>query len=87
MTGLSAKPSDTSPDVWLKVLEVYRAMPPERKLELVEDANRWARQLSWAGINRRHAGESLERRRRRLLGLVLGEDLATDAYGPLEDYF
>lgn len=67
------------------MIEIYRSMTPQRKLELVEDANRSARQLAWAGINQRHPDESLERRRRRLLGLVLGEDLATRVYGPLED--
>lgn len=80
-----ALPRDTSADAWRKMIEIYRSMTPQRKLELVEDANRSARQLAWAGINQRHPDESLERRRRRLLGLVLGEDLATRVYGPLED--
>jgi hypothetical protein len=37
------------------------------------------------GLRSRHPKESRERLRRRLLGLVLGEALAMQVYGPLED--
>jgi hypothetical protein len=40
--------------------------------------------LAMAGLRQRHPDESLERLRRRLLGLTLGEELATKVYGALD---
>ena len=77
--------SHTSPGARATVLEIYRKMPTWRKVELVEDANRTARQLAMIGLRSRHPGESTERLRRRLLGLVLGKELATKIYGPLQE--
>lgn len=65
------------------MFEIYRRMPAWRKVELVEDANRTARQLAMIGLRARHPGESVARLRRRLLGLVLGEETAKKIYGPL----
>lgn len=59
-------------------------MPTWRKLQLVDDANRTARQLAMAGLRSRYPGEPLSRLRRRLLGLALGEDLASGIYGPID---
>ena len=76
-------PNDTSPEVEAKLVEIYRKMPTWRKIELVDDANRTARQLALAGLRSRHPGESPERLRRRLLDLVLGEETALAVYGPV----
>jgi hypothetical protein len=76
---------DTSPAAEAVMLEIYRRMPAWRKLQLVDDANRTARHLAMAGLRVRHPDESLPRLRRRLLGLALGEELATTVYGRLED--
>ncbi len=78
--------SDTSPDAEEVLLALYRRMPAWRKIELVEDANRTARHLAMMGLRSRHPGESLPRLRRRLFGLVLGEDMATRIYGPLDEH-
>jgi hypothetical protein len=51
----------------------------------VDDANRAARQLAMAGLRSRYPGESLPRLRRRLLSLTLGEPLATEVYGTLDE--
>ncbi len=67
------------------MLDIYRAMPAWRKLEIVDDAIRTGRRLAMAGLRNRHPGESPERLRRRLLDLVLGEEMARAAYGPLDD--
>lgn len=64
---------------------IYREMSPARKLAIVDDLIRTNRQLLWAGLKHRHPEETEARLERRLLGLVLGEDLATRAYGPLDD--
>jgi hypothetical protein len=77
--------ADTSADAERVLLAIYRRMPAWRKVELIEDANRTARQLSMVGLRSRHQGESLTRLRRRLLGLVLGEETARKLYGPLDD--
>ena len=76
--------SDTSLEAEAVTLAIYRDMPVYRKLELVEDANRAARWLAWQGLKSRFPEESEDRLRRRLLGLVLGEELATKVYGPLD---
>lgn len=76
---------DTTPDAESVMLDVYRRMPPWRKAALVDDANRTARQLAMAGLLARHPDESLARIRRRLLGLVLGEPLASRIYGSLSE--
>jgi len=65
------------------MIDIYRRMPAWRKVELVDDANRTARLLAFSGIRSRYPDEPLGRSRRRLLGLVLGEELASRIYGPL----
>jgi hypothetical protein len=73
--------SDTSPEAERVLVDIYRRMPAWRKVALVEDANRTARQLAMIGLRARHPGESLTMLRRRLLGLVLGEETARKLYG------
>ncbi len=80
---MSAPIGDTSPEAARLQLEIYRKMPVERKLELVEDANHTARLLALAGLAERYPGDSPERLHRRLFDLVLGPELAERAYGPL----
>lgn len=75
---------DTTPEAEEILIGIYRRMPAWRKLQLVDDANRTAAHLAMVGLRSRHPGESEERLRRRLLGLTLGEDLATKVYGPLD---
>jgi hypothetical protein len=84
----SVKPisRDTSAVAEAVMLDIYRRMPSWRKLEIVDDANRTARQLAIIGLRSRHPQDSPARLRRRLLALVLGEPKATEVYGPLEDF-
>ena len=81
MTGLS----DTSPDIELKHIEGMRCMPAWRKLALVDDMNRTLIILAFAGLRQRYPHDSEARLRRRLADLILGEELAAKAYGPLEN--
>ena len=62
--------------------KVLRAMPASRKVALVEDANRTARQLALAGIALRFPAASRQERVRLLMDIVLGADLAERVYGP-----
>lgn len=67
------------------MLDIYRQMPVWRKMEIVDDAIRTGRQLAMAGIRARYPHEGLQRLRRRLFAITLGEELAKETYGPLED--
>lgn len=75
---------DTTPEAEAVQLEIYRRMPGRRKLELMEEANRRAREQALAGLRLRHPDASPEELFRRLMDLTLGEELAHEAFGPLE---
>ena len=74
--------NDTSADAAEVQTQLLRAMPPRRKIGLVEDANRTARRLALAGIELRHPGASTEQRVRLLMDVMLGDELAARVYGP-----
>jgi hypothetical protein len=68
--------SDTDPEAEKVQMEIYR------KIELVGEANETARQLALSGLQTRHPEPSPEEIQRRLFGLLLGQELATEVYGP-----
>ncbi len=74
---------DTAPEAEAVQLEIFRRMPGRKKLELVEEANRSARELALAGLRQRHPEAGPDELFRRLMDLTLGEDLAERVYGPL----
>ncbi len=76
---------DTDPEAEAVQLEIFRRMPAWRKIELVFEANAMSRSLAMAGLRSRHPQAGPEEIRRRLMDLLLGEELAARAYGPLED--
>jgi hypothetical protein len=76
---------DTDPEAERVQIEIFRRMPAWRKIQLVDEANQLARQLSLAGLRQRHPEAGPEELRRRLMGLQLGEELATEVYGPLPE--
>jgi len=82
---MSSYYSDTHPEIEELQIQLLRQVPPWRKLEMMTQLNASARQLARQGLRQRfpQAGES--ELRRRLAGLVLGEDLASKVYGVLED--
>ena len=75
---------DTDADADRVQMEIYRRMPPWKKIQLVEEANRMSRSLAMAGLRSRFPEATADELRRRFLGLWLGEELATEVYGPLE---
>ena len=77
--------SDTSPDAQRVQIELMRQAPSWRKLELLGDLVATVKQLALSGLRRRHPGASEAQLRRRLAEHLLGPELATRAYGPLED--
>ena len=82
---MSAPLSDTHPKMEALQIRLLREAPPWRKLEMLAQLNASARLLALTGLRQRHptAGES--ELRRRLAGLLLGEELARKVYGELKD--
>ena len=77
--------SDTSPEMERVQMEIYRAMPPWRKWQLVEDLIMMTRELALAGLRQRFPDASPQELHRRLATLLLGPELATKVYGPEPD--
>ena len=82
---MSALYSDT--DLKMEALQVrqLRLAPTWRKLEMLAQLNSSSHLLALLGLRQRYpqAGES--ELRRRLAGLLLGEELACKVYGELKD--
>jgi hypothetical protein len=74
---------DTTPEAEAVQVEIFRRMSGRQKLALVEEANRNARELALAGLRLRHPDAGPEELFRRLMDLMLGEELAERVYGPL----
>ncbi len=63
-------------------IQVFRAMPAWKKLELVADACETNRALMLAGLRSRHPSASEKELQRLLMGLLWGEAQATEIWGP-----
>jgi hypothetical protein len=74
---------DTDPEAERVQMEIYRRMSPAQKLALVFEANAQSRALALAGLRLHHPEAFPEEIERRYKGLMLGEELATEVYGPL----
>lgn len=83
--NMSAFYSDTNPEIEKMQIQLLRQTPSWRKLEMMTQLNASARQLAWQGLRQRFPQADESELRRRLAGLVLGEDLAYKVYGILED--
>ena len=77
--------ADTSPEAEAVLLRLWRETPGRRKWELMEDMNRTARALALAGLRGRYPDASPAELRRRLADLLLGPELAAQAFGPQRD--
>ena len=79
---MSARLSDTAPEIEALQIEGLRRMEPWQKLALLEGLNRTVRALAWAGLRQRYPDDPPERLRRRMADLLLGPELAVRVYGP-----
>ena len=77
---------DTDPEAERVQFEILRNMPPWRKMQLVFDAIETSQALLRSGLRQRHPEAGPQELKRRFFGLWLGEDLAAEVYGPLEDW-
>ena len=76
---------DTSPEAERVLIELWRKASPTRKLGMVIDANRTARELALARLRASYPDEPESLLVRRLADLWLGPELAAKAYGPLPE--
>ncbi len=74
---------DTDPEAEAVQIEIYRRMPAWRKVELISDAIKTSYVLALAGLRDRFPTAGDDEIRRRLMDLMLGEELAAKVYGPL----
>ena len=74
---------DTHPEAERVLIALLREAPPWRKFELMMGLNQWVRALAMNGLRQRHPEAGDAELRRRLAGLLYGEELAEKAYGLL----
>ncbi|MCD6286922.1 MAG: hypothetical protein J7M39_13515 [Anaerolineae bacterium] len=76
---------DTHPEVEALLLAAWRQMTPHEKLDRVFRMRETVVSFAMAGLRMRHPDETEPQLRRRLAALLVGEDLAARAYGPVEE--
>jgi hypothetical protein len=75
--------SDTRPEAEAVLIRLLREAPPWRKLEMVDQLNQSVKLLALTGLRQRFPHDDEARLHRRLADLLLGEELALKAYGPV----
>lgn len=80
MTTLS---SDTHPKMEALQIQLWRQASPTRKMHMLAQLNASANTLALMGLRSRFPNANEAELRRRLAGLLLGEDLARKVYGEL----
>ena len=78
--------SDTTPDAEAVLIHLLRKAPSWRKFQMVGELNATVKFLAIEGIRQRHPNASEKEVRRRLADILLGEELATQVYGPWESF-
>lgn len=74
--------ADTDPRAERVQIDILRRMPAAEKMALVAGAIQTSRTLALAGLRRRFPTASADELHRRLMDLLLGEELAARVYGP-----
>jgi hypothetical protein len=77
--------SDTAPQVEDLQIQLMRDLPAWRKLRMLSELNASGRLMAMAGLRRRHPQAQESELRRRLADLLLGADLARQAFGDLDE--
>ena len=75
------RPPDTSPEAWEIYLDIYRRMPPEKKIAAALSLSRTVQALAEAGLKAQFPGAGEREIFLRRVRLVLGEELFRRAYG------
>ena len=81
---MSAYHTDTHPRMEALQIRLLRTATPARKLEMLAGLNASAKTLALTGLRLRYPHASEGELRRKLAGLLLGEEVARKVYGDLE---
>lgn len=76
---------DTHPKMEALQIELLRSASPTRKMQMLTQLNQSARLLAMTGLRSQFPQSSETELRRRLAGLLLGEEIACKVYGELPD--
>jgi hypothetical protein len=76
---------DTASQIEQVQIEHLRQMPVWRKMVLLAEMNQTVRELALVGLRQRHPDDSPAKQRRRLASLLLGPELAKQAYGAMPE--
>jgi len=82
---MGALSRDTDRKAERVLVEIMRALPAWKKLALLDDACATARLLALAGLRARHPQASEDALHRMLMGLLLGDEIATRVWGPMDE--
>lgn len=77
--------TDTHPRMEALQIQLLRAVPPWRKMEMLAELNAAAKALALSGLRRRYPQASESQLRCRLAELLLGKSLARKVYGEEDD--
>ena len=80
---MTALYSDTHPKMEALQIKLLREVPAWRKMEMLAQLNASAQILALSGLRQRHPNASEIELRRRMAGLLLGEEIAQKVYGNL----
>ena len=80
---MTALYSDTHPKMEALQIKLLREVPAWRKMEMLAQLNASARTLALSGLRQRHPNAGEGELRRRLAGLLLGDELAQKVYGDI----
>jgi hypothetical protein len=81
---MSAYHTDADPKMEALQIRLLRSASPARKMEMLAGLTASAKTLALSGLRRRYPPASESELRRRLAGLLLGEELARKVYGELD---
>ena len=76
---------DTDREAERVLVEIMKALPAWKKLALLDDACTTARALALAGLRARHPQASDATLHRMLMGLLLGDEIASRVWGPMDE--
>ena len=82
---MSVLSSDTHPKMEALQIQLLRQATPIRKMEMLAQLNASARILALMGLRSRYPQAGEAELRRRLAGLLLGEELARRVYGDINN--
>ena len=74
---------DTHPKMEALQIQLWREATPTRKMQMLAQLNESARILALTGLRSQYPQASAEELRRKLAGLILGEELARKVYGEI----